>query len=46
MTSRQGGLLELVARGKKDVFFTDNPTVSYYNNVFRTAAPVVTEVYT
>lgn len=46
MTSRQGGLLELVARGKKDVFFTDNPTVSHYNNVFRTAAPVVTEVYT
>jgi len=46
MTSRQGGLLELVARGKKDVFFTNNPTVSYYNNVYRTAAPVVTEVYT
>ena len=45
MTSRQGGLLELVARGKKDVFFTNNPTVSYYNNVYRTAAPVVTEVY-
>ena len=33
MTTRTGGLLELVARGKKDLFFTNNPTVPYYHNV-------------
>jgi hypothetical protein len=45
MTTRTGGLLELVARGKKDLFFTNNPTVSYYNNVFKTATATTHEVY-
>lgn len=45
MSSRSGGLLELVARGKKDVFFTANPTVSFFNSVFVRAAPFTKEIY-
>jgi len=45
MSTRTGGLLELVARGKKDLFFTNNPTVSYYNTVYRTASPTTKEIY-
>ena len=45
MSTRTGGLLELVARGKKDLFFTNNPTVSYYNNVYRTASATTHEIY-
>lgn len=45
MTSRSGGLLELVARGKKDVFFTSNPTVSFIHSVYRKAAPFSSEIY-
>jgi hypothetical protein len=45
MTSRSGGLLELVARGKKDVFFTANPTTSFFNSVYVRAAPFTKEIY-
>ena len=45
MTSRSGGLLELVARGKKDVFFTANPSVSFFNSVYVRAAPFTKEIY-
>lgn len=40
-----GGLFELVARGKKDVFFTANPTVSYFHSVFVKAASFTKEIY-
>ena len=46
MTSRSGGLLELVARGKKDVFFTANPVVSYIHSVYIRAAPFTKEIHT
>ena len=45
MTTRTGGLLELVARGKKDLFFTNNPTVTYYHNVYKTASATTKELY-
>lgn len=45
MTSRSGGLLELVARGKKDVFFTSNPLISFFNSVYVRAAPFSKEIY-
>lgn len=45
MTSRAGGLLELVARGKKDLFFTANPVVSRFHSVYRRAAPFARETY-
>lgn len=45
MTSRAGGLLELVARGKKDVFFSANPVVSRFHSVYRKSAPFTRETY-
>jgi hypothetical protein len=45
MTSRAGGLLELVARGKKDIFFTANPIVSRFHSVYTRAAPFTKETY-
>jgi len=45
MTSRSGGLLELVARGKKDVFFTANPVLSYFHSVYVRSAPFTKETY-
>ena len=45
MTSRSGGLLELVARGKKDVFFTSNPTVSFFHSVYLRSAAFSKEIY-
>ena len=45
MATRTGGLLELVARGKKDLFFTHNPTVSYYHSVYKTASATTKELY-
>jgi hypothetical protein len=45
MAARTGGLLELVARGKKDLFFTNNPTVSYYHSVYKTASATTKELY-
>lgn len=32
--SSGGGLLDLVARGKKDTFFTSNPKISYFHSVY------------
>lgn len=43
--SQKAGLLELVARGKKDAFFTANPSVSFFQSVYRRAAPFSEEVY-
>ena len=45
MTSRSGGLLELVARGKKDVFFTANPVVSFFHSVYMRSAAFSKEIY-
>jgi hypothetical protein len=45
MSSRRGGLLELVARGKKDLYFTSNPKVAFFHSVYARAAPFVEEVY-
>jgi len=45
MSSRSGGLLELVARGKKDVFFTANPVLSYFHSIYLRAAPFTKEVF-
>ena len=45
MTSRSGGLLELVARGKKDVFFTSNPIVSFFHSVYLRSAAFSKEIY-
>jgi hypothetical protein len=46
MSSRSGGLLELVARGKKDLFFTANPSTSFFHSVYVRAAPFTKEIYT
>jgi len=43
--SRSGGLLELVARGKKDIFFTANPTVAFFHSVYVKASPFTKEIY-
>jgi hypothetical protein len=45
MSARSGGLLELVARGKKDLFFTANPQVSHVHSVYLRAAPFTKEIY-
>jgi hypothetical protein len=45
MTSRSGGLMELVARGKKDIFFTANPTVSFFHSVYMRSVPFTKEIY-
>jgi len=46
MSSRSGGLMELVSRGKKDVFFTSNPSVSFFHSVYKGFAPFTKEIYT
>ncbi len=46
MSNQRAGLLELVARGKKDAFFTSNPSVSFFQSVYRRFAPFTEEVYT
>jgi hypothetical protein len=43
--AQRGGLLELVARGKKDLFFQSNPSVSYFHSVYRRVAPFAEEVF-
>lgn len=43
--ANQGSLLELVARGKKDVFLTSNPKVSFFHSVYRKAAAFTEELY-
>lgn len=45
MSGQSGGILELIARGKKDVFFTHNPVVSYFHSVYVRAAPFTKEIY-
>jgi len=45
MTSRSGGLIELVARGKKDIFFTANPKVSFFHSVYMRSVPFTKEIY-
>lgn len=45
MSGHRGGILELVSRGKKDVFFTANPKVSFFHSVYVKAAPFTEEVY-
>ena len=45
MTSRSGGLLELVARGKKDLYFTSNPKITFFHSVYSRAAPFTKEIY-
>jgi len=45
MTSRSGGLIELVARGKKDLYFSQNPSVSFFHSVYTTASAFTKEIY-
>lgn len=45
MSTRSGGLLELVARGKKDVFFNSNPTISFFHSVYVRSAPFTKEIH-
>jgi hypothetical protein len=45
MSGHRGGLLELVARGKKDAFFTSNPKASFFHSVYRKTAAFTEEVY-
>ena len=37
------GLLELVARGKKDTFFTGDPKISFFHSIYRRASPWLRE---
>jgi len=43
--SHRGGLLELIARGKKDAFFHANPQVAYFHSVYRKYAATVEEIH-
>ena len=44
MSSSGGaGLLELVARGKKDTFFTGDPQMSFFHSVYKRASPWLRE---
>jgi hypothetical protein len=45
MATHRGTLLELVARGKKDAFFTTNPKTAFFHGVYARAAPFTEEVY-
>ena len=37
--------MELVARGKKDIFFTANPKVSFFHSVYMRSVPFTKEIY-
>jgi hypothetical protein len=39
-----GGLLDLVARGKKDTYFTENPKISFIHSVYTRASPSTQEI--
>lgn len=39
-----GGLLDLVARGKKDTFFTQNPKISFFHSVYPKSPPFTQEI--
>lgn len=43
-TVRNAGLLELVSRGKKDVYFTNNPKNSFFHGVYMKSAPFTKEI--
>lgn len=43
--SHRGGLLELIARGKKDAFFHANPQVAYFHSVYRKYAAFTEEIH-
>lgn len=43
--SHRGGLLELIARGKKDAFFNANPQVSFFHSVYKKYAAIAEEVH-
>ena len=43
--SHRGGLLELIARGKKDAFFHANPQVAFFHSVYRKYAAVTEEIH-
>lgn len=45
MSKNRGGLLELVSRGKKDVFLLSNPKVSFFHSAYIRAAPFSEEVH-
>lgn len=45
MSNQRAGLLELVARGKKDAFFTANPSISFFHSIYQRFAPFTEEVY-
>jgi hypothetical protein len=45
MSSHRGGLLELIARGKKDAFFNQNPKVAYFHSVYRKYAATTEELH-
>ena len=42
--SAGGGLLDLVARGKKDTFFSQNPKISFFHSVYQRSPPFTQEV--
>jgi hypothetical protein len=39
-----GGLLDLVARGKKDTFFNENPKISFIHSVYNRTCPTTQEI--
>jgi hypothetical protein len=41
----RGGVLELIARGKKDAFFTSNPKTSFFHSVYKKYSPIVEEFH-
>ena len=43
--SGRGGILELIARGKKDAFFTSNPKTSFFHSVYRKYSATVEEIH-
>ena len=42
--SSGGGLLDLVARGKKDTFFTSNPKICHFHSVYQRQAAFTQEI--
>ena len=42
--STGGGLLDLVAKGKKDTFFTQNPKISFIHSVYKRCAAFTQEI--
>ena len=43
--NNKGGLLELVARGKKDIFFTANPKIAFFHSVYIRSCAFTKEIY-